>query len=760
MRLSLLNSVIAVAAVLAVPVQAKAAEDGQAAIATASVAGVAAANAATDADPTAIQSILVIGNRFEPFDVPGSATVLDEEALAIFRYGDANRILRQVPGVNLQEEDGSGLFPNIGLRGSSVERSSNITLLEDGVLIAPAPYAAPAAYYFPQIGRMQSIEVVKGAQAVRYGPRTISGAINLCSTQIPEAPHAGYLSGQTGEDGNYVVHGWAGGTAGQFSALVEIYQAGSDGFKELDGGGDTGFEVEDYLARVRWQTPGGAATPMSLEFRFGHTNRKADETYLGLSDVDFAVNPFRRYAASAADNFTSDHYQYQLTHIIHASRAEIVTMAYYHEFARNWFKLENLDIGDGSGFVSPNSFFSNPGTPSSALGLAILRGQADSSPDALRLRNNSREYYSFGVQTATTVPWEIGSVENVLTVSTRYHEDEEDRLQNYERFQMLNGSLVRTLIDPLGSNANRGAQANAFAFYIQNVIRAGALTLTPGLRYEGVQLIRIDYSRADPTRSAGPTRVRRNFVEAVLPALGATYELDEGLLLLASFSRGFSPPGPGSAAYPEKSWNYEGGIRFARGNWEASAIGVFNDYSNLLGDCTNATGCTAGDIGEQFNGGEIDVLGLEAVVGGSFPLTDTFSIPVRAVYTYTNTEFQQGFYSNFFGNVVAGDSLPYISEHQLYLSAGIKSERMALTFGGNYVSAVRTEAGQGAIPSLERVPGRWVFDLAARFAVSDQISLFARVDNMFDEEYAVARRPAGLRPGKPQTIVGGAELRF
>ena len=61
---------------------------------------------------------------------------------------------------------------------------------------------------------------------------------------------------------------------------------------------------------------------------------------------------------------------------------------------------------------------------------------------------------------------------------------------------------------------------------------------------------------------------------------------------------------------------------------------------------------------------------------------------------------------------------------------------------------------------LERVPSRWVFDLAARFAVSDQIGLFARVDNLFDEEYAVARRPAGLRPGKPQTILGGVELRF
>jgi Fe(3+) dicitrate transport protein len=754
-RIVVSSSVLAVAAMLAAPAQAEAAQDGSGAAVTTAAAAIAA-----DADPSAIRSILVIGNRIDPFAVPGSATVLDQDALATFRYGDASRILRQVPGVNLQEEDGAGLFPNIGLRGSSVERSSNITLMEDGVLIAPAPYAAPAAYYFPQIGRMQSIEIVKGAQAVRYGPRTISGAINLLSTQIPDSPYAGFLSGQIGQDGNYVVHGWAGGTAGQFSALVETYQSGGNGFKELDGGGDTGFEVEDYLARVRWQTPEGAATPMSLEFKFGHTNREANETYLGLSDADFATDPFRRYTASAADNFASNHYQYQLTHTIEAGRAEFVTIAYYNEFARNWFKLENLDIGDGNGFVSPNSFFNNPGTPTSDLGLSILRGETDNSPGALRLRNNNREYYSFGVQSAMTLPWEIGSVENVLTVSARYHEDEEDRLQNYERFQMLGGQLIPTLVDPLGSDANRQAQANAFAFYVQNVIRAGALTLTPGIRYEGVQLTRIDYSTGDPTRSAGPTSVRRNFIEEVLPAIGATYELDEGLLLLASFSRGFSPPGPGSAADPEKSWNYEAGIRFAHGNWEASAIGFFNDYSNLLGDCTNATGCTAGDIGDQFNGGAVDVLGLEAVVAGSFPINDTFSIPVRAVYTYTETEFQQSFDSEFFGDVVAGDALPYIPEHQLYLSAGIESDNMALTFGGNYVSSVRTEAGQGAIPTLERVPSRWVFDLAARFVVSEGIALFGRVDNLFDEEYAVARRPAGLRPGKPQTILGGVEFSF
>ncbi|MFT6398623.1 MAG: Fe(3+) dicitrate transport protein, partial [Bradymonadia bacterium] len=163
----------------------------------------------------------------------GSATVVDEESLDDHDFDNAETVILQVPGVQARSEDGYGLRPNIGLRGASSERSRKLTLMEDGILFGPAPYAAPAAYYFPLMTRMVGLEVFKGPGTVLYGPNTIGGALNLISRGVPQETSGG-IDLSLGTDLYRKLHGWVGSSNHWGGLIAEAALIGSNGFKEID----------------------------------------------------------------------------------------------------------------------------------------------------------------------------------------------------------------------------------------------------------------------------------------------------------------------------------------------------------------------------------------------------------------------------------------------------------------------------------------------------------------------------------------------
>jgi len=249
----------------------------------------------------------------------------------------------------------------------------------------------------------------------------------------------------------------------------------------------------------------------------------------------------------------------------------------------------------------------------------------------------------------------------------------------------------------------------------------------------------------------------------LIPGIGATYYLNDEWQIVGGIHRGFAAPGTGSNSDAEKSVNYEAGFRYGSGPVSFEAIGFYNDYSNLLGTCTASTGGGCA-IGAQFDGGEVDVKGLELSAGYDVAglLGTGFSVPLGAIYTYTDAEFQTSFNSGFgpWGNVTAGDKLPYVPEHQLTLTAGVEGETWRANVIASYVDETRSVAGQGSIPANELINERVVVDLSGEVEIVPGVSLIGIVENLTDEVYNVSFDPAGARPGKPRTILGGVRFTF
>ena len=527
------------------------------------------------------EQITVIGSAAAINDIPGSATFISEQELEKFEYTDISRVLSSVPGVYVQEEDGYGLRPNIGMRGTGTSRNDKISVMEDGVLVAPAPYSAPSAYYFPTMGRMESIEVLKGAASVKYGPRTTGGVLNLVSRSLPTEGSKGLFNAELGSDGFYKGHAYYGKKKNNAAGLVEVFSYGADGFKDLPVGSDnTGFEKNDLLLKFGFDF--GDNEAHSLEMKLKYSDERSDETYMGLTDADYKESPYRRYAASQNDEMNTRHNAYQLNYAYRFGDGyELLATAYVNDFHRNWYKASKV----GTSYLEQYSEFEANPTSEGIEGIGV--------------KANNRDYHAKGLQTEFHIP----AGNHYITVGARYHEDEMDRFQWQDTYT-LNQDLSMTLTERgvRGSDSNRVDSAEATTFFIQDQWTLDALIINAGLRYEDITITREEWSKSDPTRSNGLTKDISNDSDILVPSLGATYTLNDNLTLLAGIQKGYAPAAPGNADQEEEeSVNIELGGRYDYAGITGEVIYFNSDYSNMHGNCTAAVGCSDDNIGDQYN---------------------------------------------------------------------------------------------------------------------------------------------------------------
>jgi Fe(3+) dicitrate transport protein len=708
-----------------------------------------------------LDSSSIVGNTERLFRLAGSAAYLDEEIMKKHHSTNINQIVASVPGVFARDEAGNGFFPNLSIRGADGVRMDRTTIMEDGILMAPAPYSAPSAYYSPTIGRMRGLEILKGSSQVKYGPHTTGGVVNYLSTEIPTG-ETFFSKLKYGSNHALTSHSYFGNTLdtsnGKFGYLLEMFYDRTDGFRDIQSTAanpnpdDTGHSIIEPMIKLAWEPD--TALKQKFEFLYGYSDLDANETYLGLTDDDFRRNPDMRYAGSRFDNFASQHHR---THFKYSfaptSDLSFDATAYYNQFDRNWYRLGRV----GSDRTSLHTVLGNPLANATQFG--ILNG---TTAGPLDVKANNRSYESYGLQLAGRYTFEALKASNTSSFGARLHKDSITLFQHADRYNMnANGGVdsVQSRFRGPDLEGNQLQEAKAIALWLENEMDYGKIAIKPGARYEYVDQHFANYATsADFNGSA-------NYFA---PGIGFTYDINDTNIMFGGVYKGFALPGPASSleknVEPEENLGYEIGLRHRTERINAELALFYNDYSNIISSDTGL-----GDT-SPTNAGAATVYGLEASV--SYDLlhgNEGYSMPVYSTATLTSAEIDNALATGGEGDIysggVAGARIPYIPEFQGSFGIGFHAEKWGANLDATYIgesfgTALEDTAAAGTSSRNGAVGDGFTVDLSTYYQWNENVKLISGLSNMFDDRFISSRLPEGARANPGRTIYAGFEVKF
>jgi Fe(3+) dicitrate transport protein len=725
-------------ALCAVPVSF-AREPGDAAPATADIAALEAVpDTVPDASGSArrarrsgsLPRVEVIGTAVDLREQPGSGAILGQDELTRSRTLTVNEALRKVAGVNVRDEEGFGLRPNIGIRGQNPTRSTKTLLLEDGIPAAYAPYGDNASYYHAPFDRYARIEVLKGVGMLRFGPQTTSGVVNFITPDPPQGP-AGYVQAIAGNRDYVNLHANVGGGG----ALLDVIRKQGDGARD-------NIALEQTDLNFKYVLDLGDVGALTL--RLNRLEEDSQVTYSGITDAELA-NFGRAYNPFENDQFDTEHSGASLTHELSlGDDAVLTTNLYWFRFDRDWWRQSSTTSDTQCG----NAFRD-----------ARFRGEAVDVNACASRQGRLRSYYTRGLEPRVSVWHGLFGAEHELEFGVRLHAETQERRQlNATRPDTFEGTLVED---------NRRT-TDALSAFIENRATFGALSVIPALRFEAID----NYRRNKLTGADGSDELTE-----WTPGLGVNYAINDELTLFAGAHEGFGPPraedlidnaGGSVDVDAEQSTNFELGLRGRWGESLSFEAALFrNDFSNQVVVGSIAGGSTPLAQGETlYQGAELSgQWAREGAFGGA-------GTPYAQVaLTWLPTAEQQAPFRAVANGAIIGGSadgkrLPYAPRGLATLRAGYRTgpwdgsiEVQALD--DQYADFANTERpianGSGQVG---RIAGHAVWNATLNWMPDDAgWSAFVAVKNLGDREYIVDRT-RGIQLGNPRQYVAGVRYTY
>ncbi len=665
-------------------------------------------------------TVQVIGTPEALQRIPGSGEILDKQTLETSRVFTVNEALRKLPGINVRDEEGLGLRPNIGIRGLNPTRSTKITLLEDGIPLSYAPYGDNASYYHPPIDRFERIEVLKGAGQILFGPQTIGGVINYI-TPLPPQKFGGFISA----------------TAGNRDYFNGKLQVGGNGMlldytrKQGDGARDN---INSGINDLNYKAVFGLGASQALTVRANVFTEDSTVTYSGITEAEFR-NFGARYNPFKNDKFDIERYGASATHeLVINDDAVLTTNAYWSYFDRDWWRQSSTT------------------TDSQCAGFAAARLAGSSvNPDTCNsVQGRLRNYDTWGIEPRLKLAHNAFGVESELEAGVKAHFEEQNRKQ-------VNGTSPTARTGTLAEDNLR--ETDAYSAFAQNRFLLGDWTVTPGLRFEYI----------DSSRTNNQTGVTgSDTLGQWIPSLGGTYAPHKGATFFAGVHRGFAPPrtedivggsGTSTDVGAELSTNWEIGLRAEPTDKTSLQATLFrNDFSRQIAVGSIAGGNTPLAQGETLYQG-LELSGKAGPPAGMY---------LRGAYTWLPTAEQTTPFtwvvSPFTQVGAAGNRLPYAPEHLLTAALGYAVGGLDAQLEAVYVSEQFSDFANTVAPTADGQKGLisdytiWNATLNYHFK-PERTTVFLTVKNLADKTYIVDRT-RGILPGSPRLIQAGIKYAF
>ena len=126
-----------------------------------------------------IDELIVTGMRAKRLaELPRSANVITAEDIALSPSTNIVDLIAREANVQLRSTVGNDKFSGVDIRGQGDTYTSNVLVLVDGIRLNSEDQAGPDYSSLP-LEQVERIEVIRGANSVRYGNGAVGGVINI-----------------------------------------------------------------------------------------------------------------------------------------------------------------------------------------------------------------------------------------------------------------------------------------------------------------------------------------------------------------------------------------------------------------------------------------------------------------------------------------------------------------------------------------------------------------------------------------------------